>query len=356
MSLADRYILRNLIGPLMFGVAAFVSILTASKPLIELTNLAFQGVPPGTLLRLFLLALPPMIVLSLPMSVLLATLLGFGRLSGDSEIVAMYAGGLSLYRAAVPAIALGFAVMIITVAFNERVVPWSISSATALKASVEEGVKEQRQFELPQYENGVLARRIYAERFDPKTRVMRHVTVVSWSEGRPNRIIYADKAVYRNDNHWTLYHVEWRELADGHASPLTTLDTQEITVQQSLAEIHEEKKLREKSMAELQAAIGRYREQGIATDELRVAYWNRWAMPFASVVFALIGLPLGVRPQRTSSGLGLGLSIVIIFLYYVLWSFSSRFGAGLVPAFLASWCANLLGLAVGGYLIARAPK
>ena len=79
-------------------------------------------------------------------------------------------------------------------------------------------------------------------------------------------------------------------------------------------------------------------------------------MPFASVVFALIGLPLGVRPQRTSSGLGLGLSIVIIFLYYVIWSFSSRFGAGLVPAFLASWSAHLLGLAVGGYLLSRAPK
>lgn len=359
MLTADRYIFRSLMGPLLFGVAAFVSILAASRPLLELTNLAFQGVPLFTLAWLFLLSLPPMVVLTLPMSMLLATLLGFGRLSTDSELVAMYAGGLSLYRAARPVLALAFVIMGLTILLNEAVVPWSIDAAKSLKTSLEQGAKEQRDFLLPQRKNGVLTAMIKASHFDPGSRIMNDVSAVFYEESRPVRVVYARAAKYQDEQNWLLFDAEMYELSPDHVAPLVRTREQSIRIQQNPAEFADaSKKPTELSMKQLNRAIRRATLEGDSNlaDEYRVAWWNRLAVPFASVVFAIIGLPLGLRSHRTSGGLGLGMSIVIIFLYWVVWNFSSKFGATQLPPFLASWLANLLGLGIGGLLVARAPK
>jgi lipopolysaccharide export system permease protein len=83
--------------------------------------------------------------------------------------------------------------------------------------------------------------------------------------------------------------------------------------------------------------------------------FNKLAIPFTSTVFALIGAPLGLRRLRGGAAVGLGVSILIIFCYYVLWHGMSVLGENgqLSPA-LASWLANIVGLGIGGFLVARA--
>src|SRR5919198_654548 len=102
MKILDRYIIRELLGPFFFGVAAFT--------LIDISEL-------------LLLRMVPLAIVTFPMATLLAMLLSFGRLSGDMEVVAMMAGGVSFVRIAVPAFLMGLLVSLFGLFANEQLVP-----------------------------------------------------------------------------------------------------------------------------------------------------------------------------------------------------------------------------------------
>ena len=114
----------------------------------------------------------------------------------------------------------------------------------------------------------------------------------------------------------------------------------------------------EMSYQELRQYIANLRDQGASLKtlrELEVDLSNKLSIPFSSMVFALIGAPLGLRRLRGGAAVGLGVSILIIFCYYVLWHATSVLGeSGQLSPALASWLANLVGLGVGGVLVTRA--
>src|SRR5512144_113464 len=103
MKILDRSIARELIGPFLFGVAAFTLIFISGQYLFKLTTLVSRGASIFEVTELLALRMVPLAVLTFPMATLLATLLSFGRLSGDMEVVALMAGGVSFVRIAVPA-------------------------------------------------------------------------------------------------------------------------------------------------------------------------------------------------------------------------------------------------------------
>ncbi|MBP1764330.1 MAG: permease YjgP/YjgQ family protein, partial [Firmicutes bacterium] len=82
---------------------------------------------------------------------------------------------------------------------------------------------------------------------------------------------------------------------------------------------------------------------------------QRVAIPIASLVFALIGTPLGLSPHRSSSSTGLGFSIVIIFVYYIIMAVFTALGQGAaINPVVAAWMPNIIGLLAGFYLVKRA--
>ena len=202
---------------------------------------------------------------------------------------------------------------------------------------------------------------VQADVFSPRTGILENVTANEYRNGMPTRVLWAKKAVHKTTNHWKMIGGWYQDLGPtANGSPLVSFAEWDITIQQTSAEIEAEgKKPAEMSMAQLSRKIASLNREGrgAETPEYEVAWWNRLAMPFACVVFALVGLPLGLRPQRTSGGLGLGLSIVIIFLYWVVWYYTGNLGAkGVLPPFVASWFANFLGIGIGTALLVRAPK
>src|SRR4051812_10673913 len=110
MKILDRYIARELIGPFIFGVAAFTLIFISGQYLFKLTSFVAKGAPLVDVMELLVLRMVPVVVLTFPMATLLATLLSFGRLSGDMEVVAMMAGGVSFVRVATPPLLMGLLV------------------------------------------------------------------------------------------------------------------------------------------------------------------------------------------------------------------------------------------------------
>lgn len=117
MRILDKYILKQMLQPFAFGVAAFSTIFVASSFLFRVTQYITQyGASYSSLFRLFLCLMPEVINYTFPMSMLLASLLTMGQLSGNSEITAMRSGGMSFRRIAMPILAAGFVVSLF---------PWS---------------------------------------------------------------------------------------------------------------------------------------------------------------------------------------------------------------------------------------
>lgn len=198
MRLLDRHLLREVLGPFLFGVAAFSSLFFAGKNLLDLTTYVMNGLPITTAAALVVLTLPSVVVLTLPMSALLAVLLGFGRLSGDSEVVSLFAGGISIYRCAVPIAVMGLAISIAAFTINEFIVPPASALAKELTAKALNQVKTTKTFSYVDT-NGGVTNQIWVQGgmdLRGKEKSMRDVFVTQLREGKAAMFFRADEAVW----------------------------------------------------------------------------------------------------------------------------------------------------------------
>lgn len=119
----------------------------------------------------------------------------------------------------------------------------------------------------------------------------------------------------------------------------------------------EKKKLDEMTIRELLITQKAYEAAHADVTGIQMEIYRRFSLPMASFVFAIVGAPLGVQKQRSSSSVGFGLSVVIIFVYYAIMTFLEALGKGhALPPFLAVWLPNFIALAMGCLLIHKANK
>ena len=197
MKLVDRQVLRELIGPFAFGVAMFTSVFFAGKILLDLTNWLMNGMPVLTALEIVLYSLPSTMFWTLPMSTLLAVLIGVGRLSGESEIVALYASGISFYRIALPILGLGLVVSGFSVLLNEAVAPIAASRTDDLKSAVlKTAAVSDQPFTLE--DTGTNSRIIVKGGMDKEKGILRDVTILQYGlrnyRNKPLILLYASRA------------------------------------------------------------------------------------------------------------------------------------------------------------------
>jgi lipopolysaccharide export system permease protein len=352
----DGYVLKELVLPFLWGVGAFSAIMLGIQALFELVRLASQGTPLSQVGLLFLYKLPGIVVLTFPMAMLLSTLLSFGRLSGESELVAMLASGISLARILVPIVLFSMLVVVLTYEFNERLVPWTSREAVALLEKIRPGTRNQAVI-LPSYESGELTQILSASKVDPDRNVMRWVTFIRYRSGQPELIVTADEATYDNAGNWRFR--SGKSYLPQKQGIGSTFQEQVISLGQTPEQVRQrqQKKPEEMNFRELQQFIQQQQAEGLPTREWEVKLYHKLSLPFTSLVFALLGAPLGLRPHRGSSSLGLGLSIIVIFVFYMFTAYMHILGGnGLVPPLLAAWAPNGLGMAAAGALLARAPR
>ena len=374
-ALLERYFLTEMALPFLFGVVAFTSIGTAIGSLFELVRLiAEKGLPVSMAVQLYILQAPRIIVLTFPMSTLLATLLAYGRLSGDSEITALRSCGVGIYRLVMPAILLSFMATAGTFAFNELVVPQANQQASIilqsaldrqeLKPETNEDIffKEYGDISVEQPDGSVdkesvLQRLFYARRFDGQT--MYGITMLDFSQQDFNQIILAERGIWQPEvNAWlfsqgTSYIVD----ADGGYRNILNFERQKVLLPRTPLDIGFAPSAEEMTIGQLQAFIRVEETNGTSRRlrQLQVQLQLKFAIPFICLTFALVGAPLGLRSQRTNSTLGLGLSILIIFGFYILAFVCQALGqTGTLGPLLAAWTPNVVVGLVGASLIYRA--
>jgi Predicted permeases len=374
VGLMDRYVLSEMLLPFLFGVGAFTTLVMAVGSLFELVRLVVEaGLSLSAALQVFVLRAPGIIVLTFPMSMLLATLLAYGRLSADSEITALRGCGVSLYRLMVPALILSLLVTALTFLFNELVVPVSNrQAATTLNRALnrdpdfrQENILYQEFGEILMPEpDGTFSRRqgltrqFYARSFDGKQ--MRGIIVLDFSNEALNQILLAQRGRWDpQENLWVFEDgTNYIVSPDGTYSNIATFSRQELRLPRAPLELAQEiRSPEEMNIRELKHYIEVIASSGDLqrVRRLQVSLNQKYAIPFACLAFTLIGVPLGLRPQRTGSSLGLGISVLIIFAFYVLLFITQALGQiGTLGPAMAAWLPNLICAAVGLGLLYRA--
>jgi lipopolysaccharide export system permease protein len=372
LTVMDRYISWELTLPFLFGVGAFSSIGISIGALFELIRqVTNAGLSMALAIEIFVLKLPEFIVLAFPMATLLATMMTYSRFSSDSELIALRGCGVSVRRIIAPAIVLSLVVTGMTFAFNELITPAANYRAAV---TLERALKSERppfqernifyqEFQAADDDPNAqaLSRLFYARRFDGET--MYGLTIVDLSQQGVTQVVSAESAQWDfGRNNWQFFDGTIYVVApDGSFRNIVRFDNQELQLPKAPLDLAS----RTKNDTEMNIAeASRHLEQVVRKggDPRSIRTWEtriqqKYALPFVCVVFGLVGASIGVLPQRTGRATSFGISILIIFGYYLLsFIFNAMGEVGFLSPFLAAWSPTLMGVAVGVYLMERASR
>jgi lipopolysaccharide export system permease protein len=375
LPLLDRWLLSELLAPLLFGIASFTAVSLSVGAVFELVRrIAESGLPLDVAARVLLLELPSFLVLSFPMATLMATLLTYSKLTGNSELTALRSVGVPTWRMVVPALALALVMSLLTFAFNEALVPHTLVQAKAtLNRAIGRAVAgEQRnrvtytRFGQIVAEDGSKERALthffYAQRFNEG--VMEQVTLLDLSRAGQRLMLTAEKARWSEEEaQWEFIDGHVYVVADGEDAPNTSarfdhylypLGNQPIRVAELPTDANT------MTIGQARTAERLLRESGDrqAARKMRVRIAEKFSFPAVCLVFGLLGSSLGVRPNsKRSRSQGFGLSVVLIFSYYlVAFSFSAMGVNGALPPLVTAWAPVLIFVLIGLALLQRASR
>ena len=358
----DRFIFGELIGPFFFGLMAFTIIMVAGGLLFRIADLVIKnGVSLGIVVRLFLYYLPRMAATAIPMSCLLAALLGFNKLSANSELVALKSSGISFTRIIKPVFIMAFFVSIGAFFINETLVPVSERAAANVMAyevfKQSPPVFKEKVF-LKEESGGALKRVIYVNKMDIKDGKMSDVIVQEFEKGQLSRLVSAENGEWIDGSWWLEEGKVFEITKDKDVSLLFTFDKQALQLNLNPGEAARAARTPdEMTLNELFREISMMKQKGMDVSKIVMILNLRFSVPWACLVLAIVGAAVGSRPQRSSSGMGLGLSVIIVFVYYVILSFTQSLGdAGYLHPVFAAWIANIVFLIIGGGLTLRANR
>ncbi len=360
-NILDRYILNELAGSFVFGIMAFTILFIAGDLLFQAANLIIEkGVSLMVVARLFVYRLPEVILLTVPMSSLLSTLLTFGRLSVNSEIVALQAAGISFRRVLRPVLGISAVLAMLTLIGNETIVPFSNrASENLMKYEILQerpSVLKERVF-LKDEQNGELKRVLYLGKLRPREGLMSDILVQEFDAGKLRRISTAARGTWKSGE-WWIEQGEVFEVADaGKVHLLFRFDRQRLLLNLSPEQLEKaSRRPAEMSSIELLAHINILKAQGANLLPLWVLFHLKLSVPWSTMILAVLGASIGVRtPRRGGSGIGFGLCIIIVFAYYVVMSFSRALGeTGNLPPLVAAWLPNVMFLLLGAFFVRKA--
>ena len=368
LSVMDLYIIRELTLPFIFGMGIFTSLGLSIGTLFELVRKVTEsGLFLGVAFQVLLLRMPEFIVFAFPMSMLLAALMAYSRLSSDSELIALRSIGINPYRFILPGIVFSLVIVGVTFTVNNFVAPAANYQASiTLKKALKDSqpafresnilIPEEKTIRLSDgKKREVLNRLFYAEEFDGEQ--MKNITVLDRSQENVDQIITAKSATWNiAENTWdffsgTIYLIT----PNGSYRNIVSFEHQKIAFPRTPIDVaRQNRDYNEMSLIQAREYLKVLEIGGKAKKirKLKVRIQEKIALPFVCLVFGLIGAAIGIKPQNTGKATSFGICIGLIFAYYLLAFICSSLGVwGVLSPFFAAWLPNLLGLGASGLLL-----
>lgn len=355
VKLLDKYIIRQVIEMFMMGVAVFTSIIFASDTFITLIKqISLFGIPFKVALIMIILNLPQVIVMTIPMGVLLATVMTLNNLSLKSEITVMRACGIGLNRIAKPIFIFSIIMSLMSFVINESVVPVMAkqSKDLALWALGQKNIPEGKQnFVFKELnDSGSIKRLFYVGYCEDK--VLHNITVLDTSKEGTIQVLQADEGKTSPEGWGFEKGAVYTIGSNGKILNTTLFDSSIIKFGLDLSEELNDDLAQEMNFTKLLKYIkdGSHlsKEQ---INSYKIELYDKLALPLTTIAFVLIGVPLAITPPRVRYNRGFLFSILIIFAYYLIRALSVSFGeAGDISAFLAAWLPNIILAILGSWL------
>lgn len=362
-SIINRYVFKELIPPFLINLF-FLSLIFLLAQILEITNLVVNyKVSLTSVLMLILYSMPDFLKYTIPMSVMLAVLLTFLRMASDKEIIAIKAGGCSIYHLLIPTsffCLIGFAVTFVISVYG---LSWSVEAykntvSDIAAQGVDAAIKERV------FNDSIKDIIFYVNKVDVKEKMLYDVFIEDTRNGKNKNTVIAPKGkryiskdgknefVMRLYN-GTIYNVNTEQ----KTANTIKFDTYDVVIPIESTQMKPKtqgKGREEMTVNDLRTFIADKTNSSESRNAAIMELHEKFSIPVACFTLGLLSMGLGLKSafSKTTSGLGLGL--VCFLVYYALMGFGWSSGkSGVIPPVIGMWLPNIIMGVVGLYVFIR---
>jgi len=362
----DEYVVREFLNTFLLVLSGFVLLMLVFT-FFDLVGDILRNRIPLTTVGAYLVNLTPdMLYQIAPLAVLIAALVTFGVLNRNSEIIAIKATGISLYRLVIPIVTISAILAISLFLFDQYYLPQANRRQEALRNTIKGRPPQtvthpEHNWIFGQPHPGEPGRIFYYQFFDPDRKEFANLSVFEFdpSTFSLTRRIFASRVFRDTDSgNWRFENGWVRDMSGAE-----TVAFREFR-QTTFSEIHEDPgyftkenlQSQEMNFGQLDDYIRDLRQSGFDTMRLRVALWHKLAYPLIAVVMAVLAIPFALSMGRRGSLTAVAVAIGVALAYFVVnGTFEAMGNVNYLPAALAAWSSDILFALVGGYLLLRTP-
>jgi lipopolysaccharide export system permease protein len=333
-------------------IMGFIVIMISVRLGEDVDSIIRDHIPVSIVIKTIIYKIPDYIIQAFPIAFLMATLLTTSRFSRDHETTALRASGVKFKRLMIPIVAVSVVISYISFILNEQIVPitnkYSQKAIDEFKRQTKEGLISNNV-----YFRGPDNRFFHVQRVDRDMQTMDNIVIADIDVLKDRIVVVAKMGSWRGEK-WKLVNgiVQHYERGSVFVTSEEKFAKKEIDSKVKIEDIvTQQKNPQEMSAKQLWELIQARKTAGFPATELEVDFYLRYARAFATFFSATISAPLGFIFARLGNYIGVALSIILIFIYYVAESIGRALGLNLlVPPFVAAWASNIV-FAVNGLIL-----
>jgi lipopolysaccharide export system permease protein len=348
----NRYILREISFPFFMILLILTFVLLMGRILQLMDLMINKGVSLVAIAKLISYLMPSFFIITIPISFLIAILIGLGRLSGDNEITIMKSSGISLFQLLRPVAAASLLTFFVTALMGFFLVPQgNFATKTLLfeiakkKASI--GIKEKV------FNNDFAGLVLYAGNIPAHGNYMENL-FISDSRISDEPITIIAKKGYLVSNPESMRVTLRLENGSSHTmdSDFRVFKKMDFTTYNISLDVSApiarkksalEKDEKEMTVTELIRAMSDQKVKEKRRREIAIELHNKFTIPFSCLIFCILGIPLGIVKERAGKSRGFVIGLVVVVIYYVLQlGGASLAETGRISPIIGSWAPNVI--------------
>lgn len=364
-SIINRYIFKEMLSPFFINIIFFMFVFLLTE-ILEITNMIVNyKINILSIAKLMAYSMPYFLVFIIPMSVMMAVLLTFLKMSSDNEITALKSGGINIYQLLPPVFVFCLAGCFLTGIMIIYGLPWGKMSLKQLtidvaRSNIDIGLKERT------FNNSFKGVMLYVNKIDLKNKELIDIFIQDERTHNAGVTIIAPKGKLFSDPENLLFHLK---LFNGNINQVdidkrsvnsVNFDTYDVKLDLKKAVENAglgPKDGKEMSLAELYEYINNAQVKDTRYYGILIEFHRKFSIPFACIALGLLAVPLGVQSKSARKSFGLGLGLLLFLFYYLLLSAGLVFGeAGKYPPLIGMWVPNIVTGGIGIFLLNRTVK
>ena len=352
MKILDKYLVKQFLQTIFFGLIAFTLIFVVIDMMENLDDFIDQSVPATIIFHYYLVFAPEIIRLITPVSVLFAALFIAGKSSSLSELTAIKASGISMYRFMLPFLITSFVISMLSVYFAGYVVPMANKIKTNLEMTyLKRGINYAGTNLFFQDSKSI----VNISFFDNLSNQAVRVSLQEFEPDNPTKMVSridATRMTYdTTSKNWTARNgVKRIFLENGEqTSYFDTLRLRYLGFTPKELD-SKQQKIEEMNFEELKKYIKTQQQAGNDPTDTLIEYYSRYSFSMASFIIVFFGLPISANKRKGGVAVHVGINILVTFIYLVFMKISQAFGKNdAMNPILTAWLANLIFLAAAIY-------